>query len=1026
MLPSTGNFKTINCPFYDNGLCERPYCYFRHVREDVLEKKAEILEVADDSIEQKVVFQDSDNLNKFVSEIVKKVLGKKELISAVQESVIVRQVIEELKPAVEKPTGSAFVTEGVTPKAHRYLPPAGIPQYKPTPIAELKKRHIPVPYTPLPYPRDGCRVQAKTPTPVISLSSQNVWTTEKPTNTPNSTSNLDIVSSDYVIYPKTPDCYPSDVSSSEPNCGPETTSNNESVIKYTPTLCPKLEDKTACQDASNEFNILDSISTDNSSNASDHPSGETTAIAVKISDAADERKELKKERAGLIEKKENSTENSDKKDFHNEDESKTCTVHSHTDKHKSHNNTDSVSISGESSENKLPGSSESRKRSHSSDKRHSHISSSKSEDYTKRKRKLRKESCRHRNDKSVMSKKGLENTGRFKDDDSEDEDKITEECYQIFKEYEPQQSNISMSCETDSVKVPLKEVPNKDEGLPIRKKRTAHSGVQYNPPRYSALPKRQPNPVEVMQSRFAKVRETQAKKVQTSISFTLEKFSDPSSGKANLPTRPRISYVPNVSMLLREKSRIQELIRMKQNTANESKLLSDKKCALSPKKIPTLPKTVAQTVPKGMKRLAHKLPAIPARGPLISRGGRIGIVVRQKYLDALINEHKKILPHGDANHKALEAESKIFDNSSTRSVYTSRITSLISRIRKEINTSNQSVVGDANTDVISHSVFFGGPSETKVSSSIIQNSPAIKNEMLYSQLCKYLLTKEQLVENGFPRPHPHDKTAAVVKFNDFYNKSQVSGDMRTCCRCWKNYTVDKNGFQIGDDTCKYHYGRIYTIRQNNSCDRLYNCCGGDIETQGCAGNSYHVSNGFDNELKGFLRTLAVDEEPEDGDYGVYAIDCEMCYTTKGIELTRITIIDRSMNVAYEKFVIPEHPILDYNTRFSGITEQSLEGVTTTIYDVQAVLLSMINDKTILIGHGLENDLKVLRLIHDTVVDTSVVFPHKYGLPKKKRLKTLCREFLNKIIQENEGGHDSAEDARACMELMKWKILKQDS
>ena len=43
---------------------------------------------------------------------------------------------------------------------------------------------------------------------------------------------------------------------------------------------------------------------------------------------------------------------------------------------------------------------------------------------------------------------------------------------------------------------------------------------------------------------------------------------------------------------------------------------------------------------------------------------------------------------------------------------------------------------------------------------------------------------------------------------------------------------------------------------------------------------------------------------------------------------------------------------------------------------------------------------LLQIIHSTVVDTSVVFPHKMGPPKKRALKTLCREHLNKIIQEN--------------------------
>jgi RNA exonuclease 1 len=39
----------------------------------------------------------------------------------------------------------------------------------------------------------------------------------------------------------------------------------------------------------------------------------------------------------------------------------------------------------------------------------------------------------------------------------------------------------------------------------------------------------------------------------------------------------------------------------------------------------------------------------------------------------------------------------------------------------------------------------------------------------------------------------------------------------------------------------------------------------------------------------------------------------------------------------------------------------LEGVTTTIREVQAVLLSMFSAKTILIGHSLESDLKALKV-----------------------------------------------------------------
>lgn len=61
---------------------------------------------------------------------------------------------------------------------------------------------------------------------------------------------------------------------------------------------------------------------------------------------------------------------------------------------------------------------------------------------------------------------------------------------------------------------------------------------------------------------------------------------------------------------------------------------------------------------------------------------------------------------------------------------------------------------------------------------------------------------------------------------------------------------------------------------------------------------------------------------------------------------------------------------------------------------------MFNSETILIGHSLDSDFKALKLIHDIVVDTSVLYPHKMGPPKKRALKTLCIENLKKIIQES--------------------------
>lgn len=54
-------------------------------------------------------------------------------------------------------------------------------------------------------------------------------------------------------------------------------------------------------------------------------------------------------------------------------------------------------------------------------------------------------------------------------------------------------------------------------------------------------------------------------------------------------------------------------------------------------------------------------------------------------------------------------------------------------------------------------------------------------------------------------------------------------------------------------------------------------------------------------------------------------------------------------------------IVNLPCRFSGISEEDMEDVTTTIRDVQAVLLSLLSDKTILMGHSLESDLRALKV-----------------------------------------------------------------
>ncbi|KZS92153.1 hypothetical protein SISNIDRAFT_467013 [Sistotremastrum niveocremeum HHB9708] len=173
---------------------------------------------------------------------------------------------------------------------------------------------------------------------------------------------------------------------------------------------------------------------------------------------------------------------------------------------------------------------------------------------------------------------------------------------------------------------------------------------------------------------------------------------------------------------------------------------------------------------------------------------------------------------------------------------------------------------------------------------------------------------------------------------------------------------------------------------------------------------------------------------------IYALDCEMCETEDGRELTSICILDYSTaEVIYREFVKPSKPIIDYLTRFSGITAAHLESTTTTLFTVQQFLSSLLSPSSpsssleegeeyadtptpILLGHSLESDLRALRILHPRCIDTSVIFHHPRGPPLKPGLAWLTKKWLGREIQNRgEGGHDPEEDARACMDLLRRKV-----
>jgi RNA exonuclease 1 len=312
-----------------------------------------------------------------------------------------------------------------------------------------------------------------------------------------------------------------------------------------------------------------------------------------------------------------------------------------------------------------------------------------------------------------------------------------------------------------------------------------------------------------------------------------------------------------------------------------------------------------------------------------------------------------------------------------------------------------------------------------------------------------------------------------------------------CDRCKSRFQVfpgrrESDGLLTSGGSCTHHWGKSFFPERSADQPKVkrekrYACCGQAIgDSPGCTTSETHVFKV--TEVKRLAAVENFIETPKNekvDDLSPVCIDGEMGYTVHGLELIRLTATSwPSGTPILDVLVRPLGEVLDLNTRWSGVHPEQLANakpldlptcsassllptqdgklpIVSSPSAARSLLCKFIAPETPIIGHGLENDLNAARLVHPTVVDTALLFPHRAGLPFRNALRTLVSLHLGRTIQSGGGmltstttraslgssdgngvgmgttegieitaGHDSKEDANAAGDLVLFAVKRE--